>query len=108
MRGLLPALLAASMTLAAAGQAQTVAGDADAGHRFASTSCSSCHLVDAQQTKPAVDGVPSFASLANDPAKTPERLQTFLAVPHGGMPPISLSRQEIADVVAYIETQKKK
>jgi cytochrome c len=107
MRGLIPSLAAAAVFAVSAALAQTQVGDAGQGHRFASQSCSNCHLVDAQQTKPAVDGVPSFVSLANDPAKTPERLRTFLTNPHGAMPPISLSRQEIADVVAYIQTLKK-
>jgi mono/diheme cytochrome c family protein len=107
MRGLLPGLIAAGTILATAAIAQTTAGDANAGHRFALASCSGCHLVDDQQKKPAVDGVPSYQSLANDASKTPERLRTFLASPHGAMPPLSLSRQEIDDVVAYIGTLKK-
>jgi mono/diheme cytochrome c family protein len=105
MRGLL--LIAAAAAFAGAAAAQTGLGDPAQGHRFASQSCTSCHLVDAQQTKPAVDGVPSFMSLANSATETPERMGTFLARPHGAMPPLSLSRQEIADVVAYIQTLKK-
>jgi mono/diheme cytochrome c family protein len=107
MRALLPGLLAAGAILATAAMAQNAVGDANAGHRFASASCSGCHLVDEQQTKPAVDGVPTYQSLANDPTKTPDRLRTFLASPHGAMPPLSLSRQEIEDVVAYIGSLKK-
>jgi mono/diheme cytochrome c family protein len=107
MRGLILPVAAAAAFAGSAALAQNEVGDAGQGHRFASQSCSNCHLVDAQQTKPAVDGVPSFSSLANDPAKTPDRLKGFLAAPHGAMPPISLSRQEIADVVAYIQGLKK-
>jgi mono/diheme cytochrome c family protein len=105
MRGLI--LIAAAAAFAGAAAAQTGTGDAAQGHRFASQSCSSCHLVDLQQTKPAVDGVPTFPSLANSSTETPERMSAFLARPHGAMPPLSLSRQEIADVVAYIQTLKK-
>ena len=107
IRGVVAILVGASLSLAASALAQATKGDAEAGHRFASQSCSNCHLVDAQQTKPAVDGVPSFISLAKSPTETSERIQAFLANPHGAMPPISLSRQEIADVAAYIETLRK-
>jgi mono/diheme cytochrome c family protein len=107
MRKLARCLVAATMLAASAALAQSEIGDAAQGRRFASQSCSNCHLVDAGQTKPAVDGVPTFISLAGNPAETPERIRGFLAKPHGAMPPISLSRQEIADVVAYIQSLKK-
>ena len=40
--------------------------------------------------------------------RTREAIGAFLARPHGRMPDIQLSREQIADVLAYMETLKKK
>jgi mono/diheme cytochrome c family protein len=45
-------------------------------------------------------GPPSFRSIG----LTAEQLHTFLTHPHGAMPDFGLTRAEIDDVIAYIET----
>jgi mono/diheme cytochrome c family protein len=45
-------------------------------------------------------GPPSFRSIG----LTGDQLRTFLTHPHGAMPDFALSRVEIDDVIAYIET----
>jgi mono/diheme cytochrome c family protein len=45
-------------------------------------------------------GPPNFQSIG----MTDDQLRTFLAHPHGAMPDLALTRAEIDDVVAYIET----
>lgn len=83
--------------------------DVAAGERLAKRWCAGCHLVAADQTTASVDA-PSFASLANAPAKTAEGIADFLTLPgttHTKMPDLSLSRVEIRDIVGYIATLKK-
>ncbi len=79
-------------------------GDAAAGKDLATQWCASCHLVGDSGT--TSDGGRPFATLAKDPNATPDRLSAFLTEPHGGMRGLSLSRQEIDDLVAYIESLK--
>ena len=78
------------------------AGDADEGHALARQWCSECHVVDEEQTTGSAD-VPPFAAIARSESLTPEGLAAFLADPHPVMPNLSLSRAQIADLVAYIE-----
>jgi mono/diheme cytochrome c family protein len=81
------------------------AGDAEQGHSLARQWCSECHIVDAGQTRGSAD-VPPFAAIAGSESLTTEGLTAFLANPHPVMPNMSLSRDEIADLVAYIEALK--
>ena len=84
--------------------AANAAGDVAAGKDLAAQWCGSCHLVGDSGT--AGDGAPPFVALAKDPGATTDRLSAFLTEPHGGMPELSLTRQEIDDLVAYIESLK--
>ena len=68
--------------------------------------CSSCHLVADRQAQPAVDGVPAFKALANDPSVTEFRLRMFMQTPHPVMPNFMLSRQQTDDLVGYIQSLK--
>jgi len=76
-------------------------GDPQAGEQIARTWCASCHTVAEDQAVASPD-VPTFASLAKRPDVSPDGLATFLVAPHPPMPDMNLSREEIADVVAYI------
>ncbi|MGX1100630.1 c-type cytochrome [Amorphus sp. MBR-141] len=82
------------------------AGDADEGHALARQWCSACHIVDEEQTTGSAD-VPPFAAIARSESLTADGLAAFLANPHPVMPNLSLSRAEIADIVAYIEALKR-
>ncbi len=84
----------------------TQAGERDvaAGWALATKWCASCHLVGDSDV--ASDGAPPFAALAEDPDMTSDRLSAFLAEPHGGMRELSLSRQQIDDLIAYIESPR--
>lgn len=101
-RALVAAVLGAAVSAAAVRAEER--GDAAAGQKLALAVCANCHLVQEGQRKPPMDSVPSFYALARDPAETDERLRTFLTRPHPPMPNIELSRQQIADVVSYIES----
>jgi mono/diheme cytochrome c family protein len=80
------------------------AGDAVFGKDLATTWCSACHQMEGSPT--TTDGARPFASMARDPKVTPDRLRGFLAKPHGQMPELNLTRQEIENLVAYIESLK--
>jgi len=80
------------------------AGDAAAGKDLATTWCSTCHQMEGSRI--AADAAPPFAAMARNPKVTPDRLRGFLVKPHGGMPDLTLTRQEIENLVAYIESLK--
>ena len=50
-----------------------------------------------------LQGPPSFRDMAQG-SKSAAQIEVFLMKPHGAMPPLTLSRSEIGDLVAYIET----
>ncbi|AXS42822.1 cytochrome c [Breoghania sp. L-A4] len=81
------------------------AGDSQNGETLARIWCSACHVVATDQTAASAD-VPTFQAIARNPLNTPERLAQFLADPHPVMPDMDLSRIEVADIIAYIETLK--
>lgn len=75
--------------------------DAASGRAIAERWCSACHLVVPDQ-RTATAGVPPFAEIARRHAGATGMLEGFLADPHPPMPDLSLTRQEIRDLVAYI------
>lgn len=94
--------------LLTAGAAIAADGGAARGEVLAKRWCASCHVVTADQTRASSDA-PSFFALTGETARTPEALAAYLALPetvHGKMPDLHLSRVEIADIVAYVETLK--
>lgn len=97
-------ILAAGL-FAAAAQSAFAAGDHFNGKKLATLWCASCHVVAEDQASAMAD-VPTFAAIARDPLNTEERLSQFLADPHPVMPNMSLTRNEVADIVAYIQTLK--
>jgi mono/diheme cytochrome c family protein len=78
-----------------------------AGHELATRWCSSCHVVDPGQQRQGTDAVPTFAAIAGMKSTTAASLKVFLATPHGQMPDYALSRDDIADVSAYILSLRK-
>lgn len=73
------------------------------GKRLAEQWCASCHVVTQDQTH-AVSATPTFMAIAKRRGPELEQLESFLADPHPVMPNLSLSRQEISDLVAYIRS----
>ncbi len=79
------------------------AGNAAAGEAIAQQWCSSCHLVAPNQAAANAD-VPTLAAVA---ARSPDAIAAlagFLADPHPPMPNFSLTRDEIRDILAYIDS----
>ncbi len=82
------------------------AGDPASGHRIAQRWCSGCHVVDAVQPSGGANGAPSFMSVAQMASTTQVSLSVFLETTHGRMPDFELTRNEIANVTAYIVSLK--
>ncbi|MGB8276743.1 MAG: c-type cytochrome [Methylovirgula sp.] len=83
--------------------ASAFAADAAKGEIIAKRWCATCHQVSPDQ-KPVNSDVPSFVSISRQKKLTSKVLTDFLSTPHPKMPDMHLSRSEIADVVAYIES----
>lgn len=78
------------------------AEDVAAGRRLAESWCSSCHLVGPGSARGVSSGAPTFAAIAGQKSTTVLSLRVFLQTPHGRMPDLHLSRDEIDDLAAYI------
>ena len=74
------------------------------GKIIAETWCSSCHLVGPGADRTSLAGVPTFASMAPRLPEDAETLAALMIDPHPPMPELSLTRQAIRDVLAYIAT----
>jgi mono/diheme cytochrome c family protein len=82
------------------------AADADQGATLAGRWCATCHVVDGDQKLASADVAP-FATIAQKPDFSPEKVAAFLIEPHPKMPNFQLSRSEAADIAAYIATLRK-
>ena len=89
--------LAVVLTSAAAPAAAQ--GDPEVGRELALRWCTSCHVVDLEG-----HGADAGPALLGDGQRTPDELRGWLAAPHPPMPNFDMSRQEIEDIVAYLES----
>jgi len=92
----------AAFIVTAALSSAAVAADAETGRTIARQWCAGCHIVEAAQA--GGDSAPAFPSIANDPNRNPSALRAWLSDPHPPMPNLQLSRSEIDDVIAYLQT----
>jgi mono/diheme cytochrome c family protein len=81
--------------------ASSEARDIENGQAIAERWCSQCHIVSPGQTTPASDIV-TFSEIAKRFADDQSALSALLSDAHPPMPDMSLTRQEIADLVAFI------
>ena len=81
-------------------------GNAPKGKAIAEIWCKTCHLISSKPTGPLQDGVPTFPSVAVKLKQKGERFRIaeWLQEPHGQMERLNLSRQNIEDLVTYIES----
>jgi mono/diheme cytochrome c family protein len=94
-------LVAAGLPLSAA-SAQGW-GDAAAGKEMAERWCAECHMVAPDQAQASAD-VPTFMEIARSVNGDFAVIEGFLIDPHPPMPDMSLTRQEIRDIIAYFAT----
>jgi mono/diheme cytochrome c family protein len=64
--------------------------------------CTGCHIVGPTVT--GGDSAPPFAAIANRQKLAPGALRAWLTDPHPPMPNLDLSRQQIDDVTAYLDS----
>lgn len=93
-------LLAAVTALSQTAMAANVAN----GERLAKRWCAACHVVAADQ-KSGNTQVAPFSAIAKLPSFDAGKLALYLLMPHPKMPDINLSRDEAADLAAYIVLQ---
>jgi mono/diheme cytochrome c family protein len=96
------ALISLTICIGYTSFAYAAAGNAEAGRQLVTRSCSSCHATEASAT--ASDAAPPFSAVAKTNKERPAWIRGWLMSPHPPMPNISLSRQQIDDIVAYLSS----
>jgi mono/diheme cytochrome c family protein len=81
-----------------------MAASAADGEKMARRWCAACHVVAKDQTT-ATTQAPPFSAIAKKPGFDASRLALFLLLPHPRMPDMNMSRNEAADLAAYIASQ---
>ena len=99
---LLPLFGAIAVAISAVPALAAPAGDAEAGRDLVMHSCISCHAPEG--TKAATDGAPPLSFVAKDNKKNPAWIRGWLMDPHPPMPGIMLSRKQIDDIIAFLNT----
>jgi mono/diheme cytochrome c family protein len=94
-------LLTAGVALAA-----TIPGQPDPEHgkTLAQSLCSNCHLIGAGTQEHVNADVPSFREIANMEGQTAGNIIAHIILPKHPMPQIPLTKDELADLAAYIIT----
>jgi mono/diheme cytochrome c family protein len=77
-------------------------GDPEAGHDIVRSWCTACHVVDLEGT--GTDAGPPLPALLAGMQRSADEIRGWLADPHPPMPNLNLSRQEIDDILAYLES----
>ncbi len=77
---------------------------AEQGADLAQMWCTACHVTSSAPSESGMDSAPPFGKLAPLVAANPDYYRAFLTKPHGPMKEITLSRDEIEAVLAYISS----
>jgi mono/diheme cytochrome c family protein len=93
-----------TLTLFAALTNTALAANAGNGERLAKRWCAACHVVASDQTRGNTQA-PPFSSVAKKRGFDAAKLALYLLLPHPRMPDMNMSRNEAADLAAYIATQ---
>ncbi|HXZ01184.1 MAG TPA: c-type cytochrome [Stellaceae bacterium] len=96
---IMAAAIAAGLGPAGAARA---AGDVASGHALARQWCMSCHVV--EDGGPGPDTAPPFAAVARRHAGDRSWVRAWLTSPHPPMPNFNLARQQIEDIIAYLDS----
>lgn len=99
-------LLSAAALAGGIGASTAAAADADRGGDLAKRWCAECHVVASDQKQASAD-VPPFAVIAKKSDFSLVKITSFLLEPHPKMPKYPLSRDEAADIAAYIGSMRK-
>jgi mono/diheme cytochrome c family protein len=101
-------IIAALLLFMATAMLSTAASAADAanGQTLAKRWCAACHVVASDQQNGNTQA-PPFSAIAAKSGFNAALLALFLLTPHPKMPDMNLSREEAADLAAYIASQGK-
>jgi mono/diheme cytochrome c family protein len=99
------ALTSSAICISVALTSSALAIDLANGERLAKRWCVSCHVVASDQRQGSTDA-PPFTEVARTPGLNVDTLTAFLRDPHPKMPDMSLTRNESADLAAYIAAQR--
>ena len=80
------------------------AADARRGEALAERWCSECHVVSARQSQGSTQA-PPFSEIADRKSFDAGKVALFLLAPHPPMQDLNLSRNDAADLAAYIASQ---
>jgi len=75
------------------------------GRRLAERWCAACHAIDTAPIR--FHRAPPLAAIAARQDVSAEMITSFLLLPHATMPNLPLSRQDAADIAAFIMEMKK-
>ena len=76
---------------------------ADQGLLLAQRACQGCHVISDAEQSPTPAGIPTFRRIANRPDQTADRITRILIKSHRPMPDMHLTRDEILDIIAYLD-----
>ncbi len=79
-------------------------GDPQAGLEYAKEVCANCHGI-TNATSP-VPEAPAFSEIANETGMSANALLVWMQTIHPTMPNITLEREDLIDVIAYILSHK--
>jgi mono/diheme cytochrome c family protein len=82
-------------------------GDVQAGFTYAKEVCANCHAIVSNETSP-VPKATSFDEIANTSEMSAKALLVWMQTRHPTMPNITLEREDLMDVIAYILSRKDK
>ena len=77
-------------------------GDPEAGRDLVRRWCTTCHVVELEGT--GTDAGPALPALLAGKQRSADEIRGWLADPHPPMPNLELSRREIEDIVAYLQS----
>ena len=98
-------ICASTVLAASVGITSAFGADAENGLRIARRWCASCHLITAGQ-RTGSDQAPPFSAIARIPNFDASKIALFLLDPHPKMPDMALTRDEAANLAAYIASLK--
>lgn len=84
------------------GSPALAAGDVAAGQELARRWCAGCHVID--RSRQGSDAAPPFVAIARQNPETRGWLRAWLTAPHPPMPNFNLSRRQIDDIIAYLDS----
>jgi hypothetical protein len=82
-------------------------GDAQAGFVYAKEVRANCHAVVSNETSPVPEAT-TFDEIANMPEMSAKALLVWMQTQHPTMPNITLERDDLMDVIAYILSRRDK